>query len=267
MSRQLDFSRLYLLLEAFDLLGQHLYGSEWAGTEPWARPSPLEEVRRQKERLRDQLRTLRTEVAALEEDSRDAIDRAEAERISEALDAKRKAQERAEEERRSLPDLTGAYAADQAAYERRQKTEESLLAALREGAIQLRFGTDQVVHWPSWREHPDFSISFELSLARAPRALSSRRRAPLFVERQQFTDWLQDLLPLTAPAYSTVTPEQRCVAFLKEEIARGRTMTKPRYRATAMQKIPGLSERAFNRVWANTVPRTWSRSGRRKAPS
>lgn len=262
MSRQFDFSRLFLLLEAFDLLGQHLYGREWIGTEPWACPTRLEELRAEKRRLRVQLQTLRAEIAALEEEWRDALDGAESEQIGTVLHEKRQVREQIAEEARSLPDLTGSYGADQEAYERRRKTEETFLSGLRTGAIELRFGPDQIIHWPTWRGHPDFLVSFALSLARAPLAISSRRRAPLLVARAQFGAWLEETLPITEEAQQLTSPEQRCVIFLKEEVAKGKQSTKSAYRTQALGHIDGLQERAFNRVWDATVPPEWKRSGR-----
>lgn len=264
MSQQLDFSRLYLLLHAFHLLGQHLHGSDWTGTEPWARPSRLKEAQEEGGRLSAELKALRDDIAALEDEMRDAIGREESEVVSARLHERRQAQRQLRERAQSVPDLTGSYLTDQAAYERRQKTEETFLAGLRDGALQLRFGTDQMIHWPTWREHPDFRLSFELSMARAPRTLSSRRRAPVFVDRAPFASWLEAVMPLTESALQVVSPEQRCIAYLKAEVAKGNRLSKPEHWSMAKERVSGLSKRAFDRVWNSVVPEEWKQAGRRK---
>ncbi len=60
---------------------------------------------------------------------------------------------------------------------------------------------------------------------------------------------------------SKASAEAKCRRWLDDQVREEKRMSKKEYRALAMTKIEGLSERAFNRVWDATVPPAWKRSG------
>ena len=57
-----------------------------------------------------------------------------------------------------------------------------------------------------------------------------------------------------------------CQRWLRECAATGAARRpKAAWRAEALQRFPGLSKRAFDRLWARTVPPEWKEAGRRPA--
>jgi len=70
-----------------------------------------------------------------------------------------------------------------------------------------------------------------------------------------------------APARPTAPAETRAREWLQAKVdavehgTEGR-MAKRKYRERALEEISGLSRRAFERAWANTVPDNWKQPGR-----
>ncbi len=60
---------------------------------------------------------------------------------------------------------------------------------------------------------------------------------------------------------SKASAEVECQKWLTDRVRKKKDMPKKDYRALAINKIEGLSERAFNRVWDATVPSAWKRAG------
>ncbi len=60
---------------------------------------------------------------------------------------------------------------------------------------------------------------------------------------------------------SIARAEFQCRKWLTDQVRLGKRIPKKDYRVLAMTEIGGLSERAFNRAWDDTVPAAWKRPG------
>lgn len=258
-----DLSTFYLLLQAFDLTGRHLYGNDWRGDEAFARdsedPSPLS-----KERQSIQDRIKKLAIAGAPHQAILAVDADEAEHqaASDALHHINQELGQLEERLATLPHLTGAWFADHEAFKRRTDIEGKLFAAFRSGDLNLQVGPNEIVQWRNWSRQPDFKVLFSMSCVIVPRShANQRRRGPAFVQRVAFNNWLNRFSGAATETHE-LTPEAQLEVWLREKIKGPKEFSKPVYRAFAIEEIPDLSARAFDRVWDNVVPENWKRSGR-----
>jgi hypothetical protein len=57
-----------------------------------------------------------------------------------------------------------------------------------------------------------------------------------------------------------------CRNWLEEKVHEGKAATKAEYRKQAVDKIDRLSERGFDEVWAEVVPKHWKKGGHPRNP-
>lgn len=263
MILQLDCSTTYLLFDAFNRLGDYLYGDEWTKLEAWARPcDPPDLLRRRDSQLVGKLRKIDAELAALSEEHRFARELGEQERLSQLMQPLRIERQRMQVEWDSIPVVTDTYIDDHAAFLRREHTERTLCEAAGESTFGLRYATGPNIDWPTWRGEAGFKLYLNLSMAVVPPKLSSLRRGPVFVDRVPFDKWLDTLLPLNAPPNSPYVRRAAFVNFFNAEVQKGER----RYSRTAMQEIAQgeyeIGTREFGRIWSEHAPEHWKRAGR-----
>ena len=63
---------------------------------------------------------------------------------------------------------------------------------------------------------------------------------------------------------SLASAEAQCRKWIAAQVVLGKDMSKQKYRTLAKSEISGLSDRAFDRVWDDTVPSAWKVAGRPK---
>lgn len=263
MSRQFNMQRLYILLEAFDRLGAHIYGDQWTGMEPWATsPDAALALRQEKLQAIAEVDAVEAEIEKAQRAFKRAIDNDERTQASAALHKLGEQQQRVLEKRDSIPDISDTFIRDQAAFERRREAEATLRDGLKQGRIRLQFGPNTVFDWRDWCEAPRSRLYIALSMATVAERLSSLRRAPVFIDRTEFDAWLREIVPLN-PDAPQPTPKELCAAFLRAEIRKPKNGKKSDYWDEARKQIPGLSRNAFDQVWAEIVPASWQKAGRR----
>lgn len=255
----------YLLNEAFDLIGQRLYSRDWTGRELFARKTASpDEVRAQRTPFEAEVETAQRIIERLrEEQGRITNTRRLVEIEAEMKDASERRSD-AYFQLQHLPDPTDdSYLSDHRAFLRRVNAEQTLIAALGRGDIEVWLLGGSGVPKEFWHGQNGFAYDLTLSAVCMPRHRSGQRRGSARIREAQFDDWLRTVLPDDAANRTDIRPEDRCRAFLIEAVRSGpKTKSRDTYKEEAMTSIPGLSERAFLQAWAEIAPPHWKRRGR-----
>lgn len=257
----------YYLLQAFDRLGRHLFGEEWTGQEFQARPTRKPEaVAAEAAPIEARLAEIQKAQNALTEAKRRTTNADEVARLADEL-------ERLEMERRedlaSLQQIAQTIESahrDWPAFSRHSRTYDTLFSALRSERLQAEAVDGMQIEWPVWEQEPGFVCYLNLSLVHVARYRSSARRMSVIIRKEAFETWRKTVDPINEKALAEIPPEQRCRAWLPGFMAaQTLPVPKPDVRAEAQQLFPGLSTRAFDRVWSDTAPKDRRRGGRPKA--
>lgn len=263
MARQIDFSNFYLLLEAFDRLGFHLYADEWTGREAWARPAESpDKLKTDKSALRARLESLDESILSKEREFRYATEPTDQNQISSDLDRLRKEHSSKLEDLRSLPVISDVISGPHASFERRATAEKVLWDAARSGDIVFRYGPDTLIDWTAWMADSAIKVHLSLSMARVSSLYSNLRRGPVFVDKVTFDRWLRTVRRVKEIAGAEPDQESEFRAFLKREIQTGtKSMGKGEFQDVAENEYR-VGKRPFQRIWDEEVPASWKRGGR-----
>lgn len=260
----------YFLEEAFDLLGRHLYASQWDGREITARPiAAPTNVDEQRAELTAGIAELDGVIHALNEQRSKCVDSAEMEAIS----AKRSEEE---EERQRLTLAIGKlpYFDDHdrrrlEIWQRRTTAHETLLDAFRAGHLKAwsARGLEMTLIDPElWRrEHRGFACYLDLSLVVLPRTWSGQRRGVVKIRIQDFQNWLASVLPVAVEAVGTLSKEDRARIWLQDFVRENahRVVLKREVHEAMDKAVGDPGKRAFKRLWETHVPAAWRKRGRR----
>lgn len=258
-----DLSAFYLLLQAFDLTGRHLYGNDWRGDEAFARdngdPSPLSKERQS---IQDRIKNLALAAAPHQAILAVDADEAEHQAASDALHHITREANDLKEQLATLPEVTSSWFADYEAFQRRADVESKICAAFQSGDLSLQVGPYEIVQWRTWSRKPDFEIVFSMSCVRVPASHAGEQRSgPALIPRVAFNKWISRFSG-AATGTEELTPEGQLELWLREKTKRPKEFSKAEYKAQAFKEVTDLSERSFDRIWANTVPDSWKQSGR-----
>lgn len=265
----MDLRQYYTLFQAYDQLGRHLYGdSIWTGTEiDREKLRPPEEIKAERAPIEARIHAIDEEVKNINDTIARIVDSAKIETAT----AKRTEllKERSEFQNRlfNMWDADERYAQSYEARRRREVTEKRLLEALKQGKLQAIFCRQTILPNYVWQGERGFRYYLDLSIAVVPNHVSAIRRGAVFVKKDEFHRWLDNVIPEIVHQTAVVDPRQRCRWFLLQAMKEGnekKLKTKAEYREEAMKLIPGLSERAFNAEWHHTVPESWRGRGRPK---
>lgn len=257
----------YLLFEAFEALGQRLYGSEWTRNEFVA--VGLETVEQAKAELARYQEIDERTTAQLDELSAESLRTTNAERIKAIESAKAGAQaERATiHSNYWMPGWREGRIASARTYERRETTETMLIDAIKANKFPVvaRHGNTQRNLEPWLWQDKYFGYDLEISAVRVPSGWGKRFQSARIPEGP-FEAWLSTVVPLTPAGESALSPEEQCERYFAGEVAKGpKQMSRDQYIAQARKLIPNLSYRAARRTWdSRVVPDEWKKHG---APS
>lgn len=261
-----DLTRYHSLLQAFDLTGRRVFGDDWRGDEAFARPTDdPEPARRTRDALIDRIKALTLEAQPHEAVMALEVENEVYEDASAKLHVIDREIDRLKRELNALPHLGDAWVIDYQAFERRSRIEAELCDAFAKGDLDLLAGPTELVQWRAWSRLPSFKVYFGLSTVRLPSSHGERtRRRPAFVPKVALALWLERFEAVNTATANALTPEARLQVWLRDKIDRyqPKEFSKRRYRDDALAEIPGLSTRAFERVWGQVVPQSWKSSGR-----
>ncbi len=257
----------YLLAEAFQVVGRHLFAHEWTGDEliQIEIESP-EEAHEARALIEAKLADCALEIQAVEKKIGQPLPTAEMEVLKRAS---AEAVDRRSELRLALLQLVTpeAVKAPHAAYLRKKAALASLTDALKASAITAHNGRRSVIDGDLWRGERHFGFILELSLARLPRERFPRRLQLVWIDIGELEKWLKTVKPQVASKLPPPTPEEDCEKFLEARVAEGNPdqLSKADWRDIALKEIDGLTGRGFNRAWVNTeMPNSWKSSGRKR---
>jgi hypothetical protein len=281
-----DLTAHYSLLQAFDLIGRRIFGDDWTGSEAWTRRSDdpavtMKEraaVGRELAEIEQQIAALGIQINYPENESQKAEAQAKYQELS---DLRRTGEDRY----RHFPVEYDTWIADHAAYARRSQVEDIIMGAFSSRELDLVFGAGQVLPWEDWRHRPGFKVYINLSLIRMPDRYISRHgivqsdrdstvspsnpyrepgRYVAFVKAETFNDWLGKFAP-NPDSPGSLAPEAQCRSMIKEMVLMNHNSVPKKEDCwqECKRRIPKLSERAFNRQWADLTPDDWKAGGRR----
>ena len=260
-----DLSAYYSLLDVFDRTGRLMFPADWTGLEAWARDSKNPDaVKKNRARILADLDALQSEKAPYQNRMRLDLSDEEAQEASDALGRLNAREATLKVELGQLPHVTDTWISDHAAYTRRIAVEKELSTAFLRQDLSALVGTQLVVPWKDWTKRAGFRVFYGLSMISIPPGESALRRGPAFVEKTAFKLWSERFE--TKEAQGDLTPSAKCRDWLKMQVRTSpqKTLTVKQYTEEAQALFPGLSERAFLRVWAETVPASWREGGRRQ---
>lgn len=260
----------YLLSEAFELIGQRLFGADWNGNEltAFAVPSP-EQMQADREPLLAALQAIESELLGVGGEIERTTNEAKMGEFTRRRESLFERRIEIANQLLSRPEPSDTNRWLYGNFQRKQRVESTLLDALRHGQIKAHDGRNCPIDNLLWRGHPHFGFSIELSVVRMPRNLSSKRFQPARISEPEFDEWLLTLAPLTASAEQSLPPIEQCRRLIHRWANSNGGMqerSKEEYRAEAMAMIPKLTKRAFESAWAQAAPNDWKRLGRRRWP-
>jgi hypothetical protein len=279
----------YLLGEAVELLGRHMFGAQWRGGEAWARTIPsVEQARGQRDAKEKRLLDLETLCT-----SHDAIARLGHNRSSKT-NAERKRQAMEIEVQALRNDLATSVSIDEQyrenfdACQRRDAVVRRLLSALESGEIHAiapgapsgttvgsqmalteGYTTIRDTDWGVRRRKLDadkLAFLCELSLLEPLDGDNYSRPITIRILEAEFDTWLHELEPAGGQPRPEESAEVQCRRWLRQMASTGiKSMTRDGFVEAALKRYP-LSERHIRRIWAEKgmVPESWRRAGKPK---
>lgn len=256
----------YLLIEAFELVGERLFGPQWDGNEAMATPvlSVAEHAARraalakQIAELRRQRRSGSTRKPGVSKPARPQS-KAKREKIAATITTLAQRLQLMPEDYR--PDATAL-----ARYERRQATLDTLRLALVNGRIGARtLEMGYVIPGVLWETTHRTWFHLHYGLIRLPGFQGRQRVQSVRIEERAFDRWL-DTLPRTNGAEPQhFTAEELCKRWLRRMADTGDAANKTRAEVfkEASRLIEDLPYRTFLRQWDRVMPEAFHKPGRK----
>jgi hypothetical protein len=262
-------SPVYYFSEAFDILGQRLFGLEWRSSDIYQRTAiDPEKVKAEHAPYQKAVDDLDAQTDALEARIGATVKDQDIARLRMERDAFIEQRVKAIDARSKHPAPQEHIYHDWAAYKRHETTTEYLIGALASNTIIAYGRRTRIIPDYCWNGERHFWFDIELSLARLPRSIDTRRPMSVRLPKDQFNDWLAKVTPLVPSAGQKISPGLRCQHFLERAVREAPDgapqMPKRAYLEEARASIPDLSEREFNKCWAIATPDSWKARGRRR---
>lgn len=253
----------YFLLEAYDLLGRHLYDREWIGNEIYKTPLPdPEEVKAQRNEMQRKIDDLKKEADLLEAKKKRMLpDEEMAEVVKKLRSLYGQRGKISQELSSNTYDPDERYQADYDAYQRRQVTINTLTDALKNRKVSAQADDQMIIPWHDWDDEDGFKCYWDQSLGIFPKHRMGKRRAAIFIKIDEFDEWCKTIPPISIEEGNPLHAELKAEGILREWCKSPKTKTKEGYKKELMRLAPGLSRNGFLRIWAKTVPRSWSKTG------
>jgi len=265
MSRVVRFDNRLMLLQAYDILGAHLFGDNWSGKEPWTREhaSP-EETKQKRQAIVDEILEKKARLQPLL-DKFQYADREDQNELSAQMSPLQKEIGEKENELHRLPNSYDTLHVAYEAYQRREKVHNLIWDAAADGAIQLIVGQFVVMDIVQWSREPDFELLPIMSQVNGPQKYHGSKRDPVSVDREKFLHWVSQQPPITPSAATRIEPtlEAKASAFLNQLIAEHPTLRKDVFWEKVKARFPNLSGNAFKVIWRKNAPESMKRGGRR----
>ncbi len=255
----------YLLNEAFELVGERLFGTDWRGYGAELKARKIESPAD----LKSARKPIETEIAACDEKLTNLKNEAaktinEQRAVEIATERESLISERAKLRGHLVEKLSPSesYVRDYEAYQRRSKAEKILVSALSSGKIEAYCLHTMDVPDFFWRQERGFRYDIKLSIIWMPRTYSSERRESVRIRDKKFDVWLDTIAPIDPSKHPDLTPEDHA-RYWFSDITRSGPKEKSRneYVQDMIDRYPGLSRKAAKRIWENEALPDWKKSG------
>lgn len=258
----------YLLFEAFETLGRHLYGGEWTNNEiTAARNKSPDEVEREIRQFLATVSDIDKRLEQLTAESKKLLTRertAEIEAEKNELGVKRlKAVSKHPDF--WAPDWAERLVGSARTYQRKVLTETALIEAIKAGKFRVESLRQMLDPWV-WKDRVVYH-NLELSLVLGPRSWGDKanRFQLVRIPQKEFDEWLKSVRPINPDALRAMqSPEDLCKEFLAGEVAKygsNKPMKRDAFFERAASTISGLKKQTFLRAWHAVVPESWRDAG------
>ncbi|WIY24490.1 hypothetical protein [Parasedimentitalea psychrophila] len=264
---RLDLRSKYSLLHAFDEVGRAQFPKDWQGDEAWAKPAPTDllDVQRQRQEAEANLANVLKKILQIKTEFDVSRTMVERDIFSSLLSKLYQEQAGHREVIISLPNPNQGEIEDGERFARRAAAERHLNAAFCSGELMVQFGRNCLVPWNDCAREDGLTINYILSQVTLPADKAPAGSHPAFIDRAQLDDWLGRMFELQEDGNAVLTTAELLRRWLEEQVRdlQPREKTKTAFKREAMKKYPELTNRKFDHVWANTVPESWTKAGRR----
>lgn len=281
-----DLTAHYSLLQAFDLTGRRIFGDDWTGTEAWTRQSDDPAISiAARATIAQEIVDLSRSMAELSAQVNYPANPEQKEGAQTRYIELSKQRREAEHRHRHFAGDYDNWIADHAAFVRKSKVEELIMGAFASGDLEMLYREGAVVPLQDWRLRGAFRVYLNLSLIRVPRNMRSGQgivqsdrdstitqdnryhepsRYAAFVSADEFHTWVQRYGD-GPDVPGTLVPAEQCRILLNRMIdsAPNAVLKKPDCWQACKEKIPELTKRGFDKIWAMEAPDNWQRGGRR----
>ena len=259
----MNFDDSYFLLHAYDVLGRHLYGSDWEGNEFKQAPVPsYEEVETIRKPYQDTLKKISERLTDIQDTLSKTIKEDEISRLS--------------REEKELLWQSGeietvlhqnwkpgtSHSRQYERYIRRVFVEKKITEGMKLNAFSVILNGSTIVDWSFWERQRGCRIVFHLSLIRVRNDISSQRWGFATINRTEFHEWLKIIEPISGNGIENLSPEERFAIDLRKMVQEGSKKHPVQWYLEFAQAEYGLGPRPARRVWETNVPASWRSSGR-----
>lgn len=256
----------YCLLEAFEALGEWLYGDEWTGNElkrEWHHVTDPEELAAKRAPYEAELAEIDEEHDRLRKAKSKTVKKKEVDEYAARLEELLARRAEITHFLWENPAPEKGVAEDWEEWHRRVKTEGVLISGLAAGDLMAVSTSNLIVENYLWKERDGFRYYIDLSMVVLPQRSSSQKRHNVRIPEGDFDKWLRTVTPVNSHELRKLSREDRCKIFLKEKVLAGpKEKLRDEYFDDACELIPSLAYNEFRRAWAESTPRLWRRAGR-----
>ena len=254
--------RDYQLSDAFNALGRQLFVTDWTRQEIEARKvQDPGLIRQSRAPFESEMAEVNRLLQAKDAERRQAVSKDDLARINSDFMTLERRQQELFSCLNELGWVRPSEEEDRARWQRFEKTEAELMRAFREGELYV-FGANTFRVDPRlWTEMPEgFGWNWSLSLIFWPSDKCARPVDAAKINCAEFEDWLARQLPLVEGASVDQLPaEQRFTLHFRKLVKSGpKPAPRDKMKRDAMNEFPGLSGRAFQRVWDKEAPDSWT---------
>jgi len=258
------YSHYLYLMQAYDRLGEHLYGSLWTGNEfdAFASDTP-DELHAKRKPLETRLAAIADELEAcrkcIASSTSSAVVEDEQRRQTALFEERTTVQIALSDE---LPRLDDRFIENHKARERREFVKGALIRAFVAGELHPSLDGGMLLEMDKWKDPLDYRLWFGLSLATLSPRVRHGRRASVLIHVDEF----ERLLLGQKPLHEADAPETRAkrsfIEWFRSQIPIGR-QPKQFFEGQARERF-GVSLHAFRQIWAMEAPAEWQQKGRIK---
>ena len=251
--------------QAFEALGEHIFGKEWRGYEIefGQRPRPPDP-----RELDDRLAWMTGETERLRQLLISAHEFQSACKSTQAADAAERAHNRLKaeyqnhlDELRTLEKIKPKQE-QQEAWQRYSVVWNKLIKALKTGELIATTHRGREITQDLLAGSGRMRFYLELSMAILPKCYGSSRRAAILIPKTMFNHWLVSIEPKdeNAPFDIAKWCEAQMLAYARSHMA----PTKAALLSFLRKKRPELSDKVFKSCWSRVAPKAWRKPGPKK---